>query len=84
MVTWSLGQGRAPIWRARARRFARGAGLAALFEWVDTVVADPALPPGAFRLVTQFPRRVLEHTAAGTLADAGLTQRQEAVLLEPV
>ncbi|KAK9842580.1 hypothetical protein WJX81_007176 [Elliptochloris bilobata] len=67
-----------------SRRFLSGAPLAALFAWMDTELADPALPPGAFRLVTQFPRRVLEHAAPGTLADAGLSQRQEAVFVEPV
>lgn len=48
------------------------------------MLAAPELPPGAFRLVTQFPRRVLVHDAPGTLADAGLNQHQEAVFVEPV
>ena len=66
------------------RRFLASAPLAALFEWVDTALADPALPPGAFRLVSQYPRRVLQHGAPGSLVDDGLSQRQEAVFVEPI
>ena len=42
--------------------------------------------PGTYSLVTQFPRRVIQmsqYPSEATLADAGLTGRQEALLLEP-
>lgn len=43
--------------------------------------------PGSYRLVAQYPRRVIslqELSTSATLADAGLTSRQEALLLEPL
>ncbi len=43
--------------------------------------------PGTYKLVAQYPRRVIGLGALGpgaTLADAGLTSRQEALLLEPL
>ena len=42
--------------------------------------------PGTYSLVTQFPRRVIQmsqYSNKATFADAGLTGRQEALLLEP-
>lgn len=43
--------------------------------------------PGSYRLVGQFPRRVIgPHLPApdATLADVGLASRQEVLLLEPL
>ncbi len=48
---------------------------------------DAGSAPGMYNLVTQFPRRVIQigqFPAEATLADAGLTARQEALRLEPV
>ncbi len=40
---------------------------------------------GSYKLVSQFPRRVIGPEAGdATLSEAGLTARQEALLLEPV
>jgi hypothetical protein len=51
------------------------------------VLQGPGSEPGQYNLVTQFPRRVIQMTqypSEATLADAGLTGRQEALLLEPL
>ena len=41
--------------------------------------------PGSYKLVSLFPRRVIGLEAGNaTLSEAGLTARQEALLLEPV
>lgn len=47
--------------------------------------AAPAIRPGSYSLATSYPRRVLQDgpTAAGmTLAEAGITSKQEALFLE--
>lgn len=51
-----------------------------LFDWVDVTVA-PDIRPGRYTLVTQFPRRQLQPQSAGTLKEAGLTEKQEALFL---
>ena len=38
--------------------------------------------PGSYNLATQFPRRLLQ-PGAGSLQDAGLSQKQEALFLSP-
>ena len=62
-------------------RFSRHDGLAALFDYVD-VQAKGELMPETYRLMTQYPRRVFTAQSGGSLQDAGLTQKQEAVLVE--
>lgn len=64
-------------------RFLRDTKVATLFNWVDVSVA-PDIKPGTFRLVTPFPRRVLQAATPGSLHEAGLTQKQEALFLEPL
>lgn len=61
-------------------RFARSQTLETLFDWVDVTVA-PDIKPGTYNLVTQFPRRQLQSQTAGTLQEAGLTEKQEALFL---
>jgi hypothetical protein len=63
------------------RRFLRSGKLAALFDWVD-VTAAPEVRPGRYSLATQFPRRLLQ-PGGGSLQEAGLTQKQEALFLSP-
>ena len=56
--------------------------LALLFQFADAKGGGGA-PPGMYRLVTQFPRRVLSSDFEGTISQAGIDPRQEALLLEP-
>lgn len=66
------------------RRFRISDPLPALFDYIDAQGAGSE--PGTYSLVTQFPRRVIQmsqYPSEATLADAGLTGRQEALLLEP-
>ncbi|KAI8477049.1 MAG: ubiquitin fusion degradation protein UFD1-domain-containing protein [Monoraphidium minutum] len=70
------------------RRFAPADALAALFDFVDSQ-GGGGLWPGEYRLVSAFPRRVVEPPApggggSGSLEDAGLgAGAQAAFLLEP-
>ena len=61
-------------------RFAAHQCLETLFDWVDITVA-PDTRPGGYTLVTQYPRRQLQPQSAGTLHEAGLTEKQEALFL---
>ncbi|CAL5229441.1 g12764 [Coccomyxa viridis] len=66
------------------RRFRISDPLPALFDFLDA--QDIGSAPGTYSLVTQFPRRVIQISQfpdKATFADAGLTGRQEALLLEP-
>lgn len=54
-----------------------------LFSFVD-VSGAPDFKPDQYKLVTQFPRRAFESKREGTLQDAGLNQKQEALFLEPL
>ena len=52
----------------------------------SAALQDIGSAPGTYSLVTQFPRRVIQisqYPDKATFADAGLTGRQEALLLEP-
>ncbi|KAK2079161.1 hypothetical protein QBZ16_002852 [Prototheca wickerhamii] len=66
------------------RRFDPADAASALLDFVDVACRDrPDAPaPGAYRLVAQFPRRVLEPGASGSLADAGFAAGQDVLLLE--
>lgn len=64
------------------RRFSRNSQCRDLFDFVD-VSAAPDVKPGTYKLVTQFPRRVFAADKTGTLGEAGLVQKQEALFLEP-
>ena len=73
---------RLPDGKRIGRRFTAAAPLSQLFAFVD---ARSDVVPGGYRLVTQFPRRVFEHSlASATLAEAGLGPGQELLLVEPV
>jgi hypothetical protein len=67
------------------RRFAPGDAIAALFAYVDSE-GGGGLWPGKYRLVSSYPRRVIEPASGSqTLADAGLAAgEQAALLLEPL
>ena len=56
--------------------------LALLFQFADAKGGGGS-PPGMYKLVTQFPRRVLSSDFDGTISQAGIDPRQEALLLEP-
>lgn len=63
------------------RRYLRTDPLQALFHYVDTESPDRAVLPGTYTLGTQYPRREFRDGQGGTLAAAGLTEKQEAVFL---
>eukprot|EP00887_Chlorella_sp_A99_P003297 scaffold9.g3297.t1 len=80
-----LVQVRLPGGGRHARRFRRGDRLQAVFDFVDAAEGRGArsVAPDSYNLVMQYPRRVFEDGgAAATLAEAGLTHRQEALFLE--
>lgn len=65
------------------RRFMCASSLRCLFDWVDSLGAG-GQDPDHYRLISQFPRRVVESPSSQiSFADAGLMQ-QQAFLLEPL
>ena len=64
-------------------RFRKSDRFSDLFSFVD-VSSAPDFRPDSYKLVTQFPRRAFDSTTPGTLQEAGLTQKQEALFLEPL
>ena len=72
------------------RRFLSSHSARALFLFIDgyeKLHADSsrlAVEPGAYRLVAQHPRRVIESGDAGTIEEVGLTHKQEALMIELV
>lgn len=70
------------------RRFLSSHNAKSLFSFIDgyeKLHADGArlsVEPGSYRLVAQHPRRVVENTQSGTIADAGLTHKQEALMID--
>ena len=70
------------------RRFLSSHNAKSLFSFIDgyeKLHADGArlsVEPGSYRLVAQHPRRVVENTQTGTIADAGLTHKQEALMID--
>lgn len=76
---------RKPDGKVAARRFLLSAPFAEVFAFVDaSVVAAAGAAAGGYRLVTRFPRRVFtpEGTAGQSLAEAGLSGKQEALMFE--
>ncbi len=64
------------------RRFLCTASLVSLFDWVDSVGAV-GYDPHQYKLISQFPRRVLDpRDLARTFEAAGLSSNQEVFLLE--
>lgn len=65
-------------------RFRKVDAVRSLFDFVDVESAAAGeLKPGSYNLVMQYPRQVFGETSPGTLTDAGLVHKQEALLLEP-
>ena len=70
------------------RRFLMSHTAKALFLFIDgyeKLHADSsrlAVVPGTYRLVAQHPRRVIENNDAGTIEGAGLTHKQEALMID--
>ena len=59
--------------------------LGSLFDAIDVHTQGQDLPPGSYRVVAQFPRRVFTEGTPGSLRDVGLAQaKQETVLIEPI
>ena len=59
--------------------------LSHLFDAIDVHTEGKELPPGSYRLVAQYPRRVFTDGTPGSLHDVGLAQsKQETVLVETI
>ena len=54
----------------------------AVFAFVDVETRGSELRPGSYALVMQYPRRVFSEGQGGTLADANLVHKQEALFVE--
>ena len=68
-----------PLWGVC--RFSSTHALQGVFDWVDLNASD-SLQPGSYNLVTQYPKRTFLPSTAGSLADAGLTAKQEAMFIQ--
>lgn len=67
------------------RRFRFTDQLDSLFDAIDVHTQGQNLPPGSYRCVAQYPRRVFTEGTPGSLRDVGLAQaKQETVLIEPI
>ena len=70
------------------RRFLSSHSARALFLFIDGYEklhagsSRLAVEPGTYRLVAQHPRRVIESDDAGTMAEAGITHKQEALMID--
>ena len=62
-------------------RFHSSHALQLVFDWVD-VNSPEDLRPGSYSLVTQYPKRQFLPEATDSLADAGLTSKQEAMFIQ--
>ena len=65
----------------RVRKVRPGTPLRELFTFVDACGAG-GLPLGHFQLVTRFPRRVLDSSFEGSIADAQISPGQEAFMVQ--
>ncbi|EFN59802.1 hypothetical protein CHLNCDRAFT_133523 [Chlorella variabilis] len=76
---------RLPAGGRYSRRFRRADKLQSVFDFVDVQsgAGGGDILPGSYSLATSYPRRVLEDGAAEqSLAEAGLSAKQEALFLE--
>ncbi len=74
---------RLPDGKRLQRRFLQTGQLHLLFDWIDSIGAA-GHDPGQYQLIAQFPRRVIQPAdVSQSLAEAGLSSRQEALILEP-
>ncbi|UPR00899.1 UBX domain-containing protein [Chloropicon primus] len=71
-----------------SRKFLKQSPAKLLFHFVDYTILtekeDIGMEPGAYKLSTQFPRKVVVATETNTLEDVGLTNRQEALFTEKI
>ena len=68
-----------------SRRFLRWHSLQKLFDHIDISALAAENAPGTYKLVTQFPRQTFtDGQATKTFQEAGLTSKQEALMLEPI
>ncbi|GMH35773.1 hypothetical protein BSKO_03641 [Bryopsis sp. KO-2023] len=74
---------RMPQGSRHQRRFRLEEPLSHIFDFVDAQ-GGGGYSSGCYRLVTQFPRRVFLPSGTGSIHDAGLTQSQEVLLVEPI
>lgn len=74
-------QVRCPDGTKCARRFEPTSALDALFALVESSAWEGA-PATGYALVASYPRRVVRRTAGATIAEAGLTGGQEALMVE--
>mmetsp|Transcript_22885 Transcript_22885/g.48397 ORF Transcript_22885/g.48397 Transcript_22885/m.48397 type:complete len:625 (-) Transcript_22885:1731-3605(-) len=69
-----------------SRRFLRKDPVKILFHFVDYLLITEKeasdMKPGTYKLLTQFPRKVIVDTDANTLEDVGLSNKQEALFVE--
>ena len=65
----------------RVCRFLKTHPLHALFDFIDLQNRDGDIRPGTYTINTQYPRREFSEGQSGSLADNGLSSKQEAVLL---
>ncbi|ESW27552.1 hypothetical protein PHAVU_003G212000 [Phaseolus vulgaris] len=69
-----------PDGNRRGRRFLRSNRLQSLFDFIDI---GRMVKPGSYRLVRPYPRRAFsDGESAASLAELGLTNKQEALFLE--
>ncbi|CAJ1943592.1 unnamed protein product [Sphenostylis stenocarpa] len=69
-----------PDGNRRGRRFLKSNRLQSLFDFIDI---GRVVKPGSYRLVRPYPRRAFSDGESGaTLAELGLTNKQEALFLE--
>jgi hypothetical protein len=71
-----------------SRKFLKANKVTLLFHFVDYVICTQKegsdLNPGTYKLLTQFPRKVIVDTDTNTLEDVGLVNKQEALFVEKI
>lgn len=65
------------------RRFLLSSSASDVFNFVESIEAGGFMP-NSYRIVTRYPRRVLESGASGALIDSGFGPGQEVFVLEAV
>ena len=81
-MLWSHAAVRFPDGNRLQRRFMQSAHLDLLFDWIDSIGAA-GHEPSQYQFIAQFPRRVIGPSGLGqSFAEAGLSSRQEVLLLE--
>lgn len=78
---WTLGS---EARRAIPCRYLKSDPVQSLFHYVDTEAPEGGILPGTYTLGAQYPTRKFTDGQGGTLAEAGLTQKQEIVFLTPL